>query len=138
MGIRLEKFGISTMILLFAVLMGSIITSCSFFAEHSMSMPHAIDTAMHIDGETVACCQMTSHHNPFQNIVADVVNKPLSAYSHFISVLGLALLFMGFWLLADKTLPSYLYRMRRILSMTSNYLVQALSQGILQPQIYNA
>lgn len=136
MEIRPLKLNIPV-ILLFIVFVGSIFASCSLFAEHRMSMYDPMDIAVHINAQTAACCQMTSHHNPFQNVAADITSKLSVAGNFFDAVMSFVLLFMGFWLLADKTLSTYLYRLRRILSTTSNYLTQAFSQGILQPKIYN-
>ena len=138
MNICLENFRLSTLILLFTLLLGSIITSCSFFAQHDMSMGSNTDISMHIDAATPACCQMASHHNPFQNVVADIVNRQSGVSNNFALTMIFVFLFTSFWLIADKPLSTYLYRLRRILSITSNYLLQAFSQGILQPQIYNA
>ena len=139
MRLRLKKTSLSGIILLVALLTGSVITSCHFFAQQSMDMRNSGGMAdTHFDSQNpAACCQMSNGHNAFQNTVADVVKKSSTANNNFAFSINFILLFAGFWLIADKILLAHLYRARRILSIAFNYLVQAFSQGILQPQIYN-
>ncbi len=135
-----ERLQVSSIVLFFIFLIGGLISSCHFFTP-SMNMPSDNNMAavLRIDSpNSAACCQMANGHSKFQNFIAEVVKIMLPANNNFVLNINFLLLFVGFLLIQKKIFSNYFYDIRRMLSSIYNYLLQAFSQGILQPQIYNA
>lgn len=134
----LEKSRLTSAILLFTLIAGSFITTCHLFSPNNMDAHNAhgnngiVEHADFVNKN--ACCQTQDGHHFFQNMVVGIV-KVLPADNFLFDII--ILLFLGLWLIADKLLLTYLYRIRHIVRNLFNYLLQAFSRGILQPKIYN-
>ena len=135
------KIGLSSIVVLVALLMVSAVTFCHFFAQQNMDMHASSDMAagMHFDSQnSPACCQMQSGHSPLQNTVADISKKALPENANALFALSLIFFAFSYLLVINKIFVSKLYYVRHLFKNYYNFLIQIFSQGILQPQIYNA
>ncbi len=141
MELGLKNFRLSSIVLLSVILLGSLITSCHFFAQ-SMDMHSSNEIAamqVHFDEQNnPVCCQMQSGQNPLQNTIADISKKALPGSASLLFSLSLMLFGLSYLLIANKVFVSKLYYIQHLFRNCYNYLIQIFSQGILQPQIYNA
>lgn len=141
MQLRVNQFSFSSIILLSVLVVGSLITSCHFFVQ-SMDMHSSNKMSgmiIHFDAQNnPVCCQMQSGHNPLQNTIADISKKALPGSASLLFSLSLLFFGLSYLLIVNKVFVSKLYYIKHLFRNCYNYLIQIFSQGILQPQIYNA
>lgn len=134
---------ISSSIVLAGLLM-SVSFSCHFFSmgigEHSEMGQIFTKSVSFISTNDAHCCTSQNSAQVFsgQILAAKQTNQVLFLESilGFIFLLGIA---FGLNLLDPQNSSRHLYyRDRSLFSHIYNYILKFLSQGILQPQIYNA
>ncbi len=131
--------------LFFVVLAGFLLSAtffCHFFSmnDHLEMGRDPFQSASTISNKVTPCCYSQSSPQVFMDKLSVVqpISQTLLAkiFVGFISLLGLA---YSFNLLDSRERSRYrYYKDRNLLSRFHNYILQSLSRGILQPQVYNA
>ena len=106
-----------------------------FFLNTGMDMYKNADTSGCVFDQSVTCLTNHQEHiNYWQSIFTPT--QPISKNLSILLIIGAAALFRNNYF-KTKRLFLKIHRRRNIITKLFNYILQALSDGILNPKIYN-